>query len=276
MLYWCVYVDCRTGGVPLYCAVAKRFEARMVHERKSRSVRTRQPRRARSSRRPRTERQPQGSWRKTTAQEMDIDHEPYAQVQEADATLARTKIESAAQKRERSKAARWFLGDVPELDKAVDGARGASLGSQQRPGGGSGVDRKYSVLSANNSTLGAQAAEIPRDSDAGRFQTVGLAEHRLWCGRMWKLTDFRGSGATAKHFVHLGTRNARWHPHSHANSRAVGRLKHGKRERQKPFWVRLECAGGESERVCSAVGLGACMVDWNMVVSHVQAHSAAQ
>ena len=210
----------------------------------------------------------------TQAQEMDIDDEPYAQVQEADATLARTKIESAAQKRERSKAARWFLGDVPELDKAVDGARGASLGSQQRPGGGRVVDRKYSVLSANNSTLGAQAAEIPRDSDAGRFQTVGLAEHRLWCGRMWKLTDFQGSGATAKHFVHLGTRNARWHPHSHANSRAVGRLKHGKRGRQKPFWVRLECAAGESERVCSAVGLGACMVDWK--VSHLQAHSAAQ
>ena len=63
-----------------------------------------------------------------TAQEMDMD-ETDAQVQEADAALARTREESAAKRRKTNPGE----CDAParaeaELDKAIDDARHAALG----------------------------------------------------------------------------------------------------------------------------------------------------
>ena len=137
---------------------------------------------------------------------MDLD-ETDAQVQEAEAALARAKEQSAAQSEGRHTPAsvtrqpeRKLNWTKPSTMLVVLFLMVSLMWGEVQPSllsTGNG-EQKFRILSVSMSTWGPQAEGVLRSAEVGRFQTVALAEHHLGANscskldKLWKQSGFLG------------------------------------------------------------------------------------
>ena len=140
----------------------------------------------------------------------DID-ESDAQVQEAEAALARARVESAAKRRKtygsecnastraQSELVIWVT--LAALLLVVSLMWGDAHPSQLSNGND---EPKFRIFSVNISTGSPQAEWFLRSAEVGCFQTVALVEYQLGgnsinkINKLWKQSGFRGTAATAQ------------------------------------------------------------------------------